>query len=182
MKNSSEHTVAGLSVRQTVHTSWICVWPISSLLELGFYNFFTEMITILRRRVIGSLPWRSMSQHDLKVKSCPAHNIVIWSRILQLFHNKMAMMAVDGRRLRTWPIELIRTITKTNILTKFNDRWVKNVTTGVLTRIIHIWAVWPRWTIFKLDREMIKTNFQTNLPDIWIKTVATRVLTRSFYF
>jgi len=33
-----------------------------------------------------SQPWRSRSQHDLVTKSCPAHNFVIWSRILQLFH------------------------------------------------------------------------------------------------
>jgi hypothetical protein len=35
--------------------------------------------------IFGSLSWRSRSQHDLAAKSCPAHNIVIWSRILQLF-------------------------------------------------------------------------------------------------
>jgi len=38
------------------------------------------------RATFGSLPWRSMSQHDLAAKSCPAYNFVIWSRILQLFH------------------------------------------------------------------------------------------------
>ena len=26
------------------------------------------------------------SQHDLEVKSCPAHNFVIWSQNLKLFH------------------------------------------------------------------------------------------------
>jgi len=47
------------------------------------------MITILRPRAarkFGSLPWRSRSQHDLAAKSCPAHNFVIWSRILKIFH------------------------------------------------------------------------------------------------
>jgi len=47
------------------------------------------MITILRPRVTRtnwSLPWRSRSQHDLASKSCPAHNFVIWSQILKLFH------------------------------------------------------------------------------------------------
>jgi len=28
------------------------------------------------------LPWRSRSQQDLTAKTCPAHNLVIWSRIL----------------------------------------------------------------------------------------------------
>ena len=32
------------------------------------------------------LHWRLMSQHDLAAKSCPSHNFVIWSLILQLFH------------------------------------------------------------------------------------------------
>jgi len=35
---------------------------------------------------LGSLPWRSSSQHDLAAKSCLAYNFVIRSRILQLFH------------------------------------------------------------------------------------------------
>jgi len=38
------------------------------------------------RAKFGSLPWRSRSQHDLALKSRPAHNFVIWSRILTLFH------------------------------------------------------------------------------------------------
>ena len=35
-----------------------------------------------------SLPWRSRSQHALALKSCPAHNFIIWSPILNLFHRK----------------------------------------------------------------------------------------------
>jgi len=40
----------------------------------------------MSRATFGLLPWRSRSQHDLSVKSCPAHNFVIWSQILQLFY------------------------------------------------------------------------------------------------
>jgi len=40
----------------------------------------------LSRGTFGSLPWRSRSQHDLSAKLFTAHNFVIWSRILQLFH------------------------------------------------------------------------------------------------
>jgi hypothetical protein len=80
------------------------VRPITSLFEVGFffYNFFTEMITILRQRVacnIGSLPLRSRSQHDLEEKSCPAHNLVIWSLILQLFHRN------DHHIEMTWRVQ-----------------------------------------------------------------------------
>ena len=62
-KNSGEHIVAALSVlpsvsqsvtpsvRQSVRTSRIRVRPITSLFEVGFRNNFTEMTTMLRRRV-----------------------------------------------------------------------------------------------------------------------------------
>jgi len=39
-----------------------------------------------RCKRICTLPWRSMSQHYLKAKSCPTHNLVIWSLILKLCH------------------------------------------------------------------------------------------------
>jgi len=67
----------------------IRVRPITSLFEVGFQNYFTEMTTMLRRRVAhkcGSLPWKSRSQHDLAAKSCLANNFVIWSRISKQFH------------------------------------------------------------------------------------------------
>ena len=47
------------------------------------------MITILRQYVASNIwvvSWRSRSQHDLEAKSCPPHNLVIWSLILKLFH------------------------------------------------------------------------------------------------
>jgi len=47
------------------------------------------MISIFRRcvaRNLGSLPWRSRSQHDLAANSSPAHNFVIWNLILKLLH------------------------------------------------------------------------------------------------
>jgi len=34
----------------------------------------------------GSLPWRSMPQHDFAARSCPPHTFIIWSRILKLLH------------------------------------------------------------------------------------------------
>jgi len=70
-------------------TAKSCPLNYLGLFEVWFYNYFTEMITILRWRVthkFGLVPWRSRSQYDLPAKSCPAHNFVIWSRILQLFH------------------------------------------------------------------------------------------------
>jgi hypothetical protein len=66
-----------------------CVRPITLLLEVWYNNYFTEMITILRQSVtchILGASLRSRSQHDLAAKLCLAHNFVIWSLILLLFH------------------------------------------------------------------------------------------------
>ena len=38
------------------------------------------------RATFESLPWRSRSQRDLAAKLCPAHNFVIWSQILKIYH------------------------------------------------------------------------------------------------
>ena len=44
------------------------------------------------RAPIGSLPWRSRSQHDLASKSCPAHNFVFWSRIWNYFTEMITIL------------------------------------------------------------------------------------------
>jgi hypothetical protein len=50
----------------------------------------------------GSLPWRSMSQHDLAAKSCPAHNVVIESRILKLCHRKSDFKTMSQKWSPYW--------------------------------------------------------------------------------
>jgi hypothetical protein len=77
-------------VRQSVSTSWIGVRPITLLFEVGFYNYFTEMITILRLSVtrkiwVATLKVKVTAWSCSKNVFCP-YNFVIWSRILQLFH------------------------------------------------------------------------------------------------
>jgi len=77
-RSRSQHDLARNHVR-----------PITSLFEVRFRNYFTEMITILRGCVVrkfGSQPWMSRSQHDRAAKSCLAHNFIIWSLISKLFH------------------------------------------------------------------------------------------------
>jgi len=65
------------------------VRPITSLFEVGFKTISQKLspywVDMLRAK-FGSLPWRSRSQHDLAAKSCPLHNLVIWSLVLQLSH------------------------------------------------------------------------------------------------
>jgi len=66
--------------------------PITLLFKVGFYNYFTKWSPHwddMSRATFGSLPWRSMSQHDLAADTCPAHNLDIWNRILQLYLTEM---------------------------------------------------------------------------------------------
>jgi hypothetical protein len=63
--------------------------PITSLFETDFTTIsqkWSPYWDYVSRATFGSLPWRSRSQHDHTAKSYLAHNFVIWSRILQLFH------------------------------------------------------------------------------------------------
>jgi hypothetical protein len=62
--------------------------PLLGYLKLDFTTISHKWLPYwddVLRATFGSLPWRSRSQHDLEQKSCPAHNLVIWSRILKLF-------------------------------------------------------------------------------------------------
>jgi len=75
----------------------VTAWPCSKIVSgplLRYLKFDFETISQkwssywddVSLATLGSLPWRSRSQHDFAAKSCPAHNFVIWSRIMKLFH------------------------------------------------------------------------------------------------
>ncbi|KAH3784972.1 hypothetical protein DPMN_163047, partial [Dreissena polymorpha] len=85
--------------------------------------------------------------------------------------------------------ELNSRIKETNVLSKFHENWVNNVTSTVFTcfHYIHIeknapptggHVFSPIQTIFKLVRDIYKTNVLTNLHDDWAKIVISRVFTR----
>jgi len=77
--------------------------------KVRFRNNFTEMITILRRHVtfkIWAATLKVMSQHDLSTKSCPAHILVIWSQILQLFYISNHHIDTTVARTRTLLFEV----------------------------------------------------------------------------
>jgi len=65
------------------------VRPITLLFEVRFRKYFTEMITILTRRVAHNI-WVATLKVKVtawpSAKSCPANNFVIWSRISKIFH------------------------------------------------------------------------------------------------
>jgi hypothetical protein len=78
------------------------VEPITLLFEVRFYNYFTKMITILRWHVAGN-NW--VATLKVKVTAWPcskiglAHNFIIWSRILLLFHRN------DHHIVMTCPVQ-----------------------------------------------------------------------------
>jgi hypothetical protein len=74
-------------------TAWPCsklvFGPLLCYLKLDFTTISQKWSPYwddVLHATFGSLPWRSMSKHDLAAKLCPAYNFVIWSQILQLFH------------------------------------------------------------------------------------------------
>ena len=81
-----------------VRTSRIRVRPITS--EVGFFLTISQKCSPywddVTRATFALLPWRSMSQHGLTAKSCPAHNFVIWSPIYTLL---TGMITISRRRV-----------------------------------------------------------------------------------
>jgi hypothetical protein len=74
-KNLGEDIVAGLSVRQSVRHEFVS-GPELRNLKSNFTTFSQKWWPYwddVSRTKFGSLPWRSMSQHDLAVNACPAH-------------------------------------------------------------------------------------------------------------
>jgi len=71
------------------------VRPISWLYEVWFYNYFTEMITILRRHVANNIRVDTLK---VKVTAWPCnkivsgHNFVFWSRIYKYFTEMITIL------------------------------------------------------------------------------------------
>jgi len=88
-KISVEQIVATLSVRLSVRPSVspsVCAsYYLKSDFETVLQKWSPCWVDVSRAK-FRSLPWSSRSQRDLAAKSCPAHNFVIWSRILKIFH------------------------------------------------------------------------------------------------
>jgi len=58
-------------------------------LKLDFENISQKWLPYwddVSHATFGSACWRSRSQHDLSAYLCMAHNFIIWSPILKLFH------------------------------------------------------------------------------------------------
>ena len=82
-----------------------------------------------------------------------------------------------------WPsFKLELEIIKTNILSNIYDDYLKNVTSGVLTKFsadLAWWSsFWPHVTSYELDLEIIKTNILSKIHDDCFKNVTARVLTK----
>ena len=71
-QNSLEHIVLGFFVRPSVRPSVspyvIRVWPITSLFEVGFENYFTEMLTILTRRGARNICFLEGQGHSMTLQ------------------------------------------------------------------------------------------------------------------
>jgi len=152
---TSKIWVATLKVKVT---TWPCSKHVSAV-WLGFLKFGFTTITKKWSRhwvdvsptTIGSLPWRSMSQHDLEVKSCPAHIFVIWSRILKIFHRNDHHIGAtcreqnSGRYLEGQGHSMTLQQNRVRPITWLFEVWFYNYYTEMITilswRVVHnIWV------------------------------------------
>ncbi|KAH3835353.1 hypothetical protein DPMN_108704 [Dreissena polymorpha] len=74
--------------------------------------------------------------------------------------------------------ELNSCINETNVLTKFHDNWVKNVTSRKNARPLAAMIFHRSGPFFKFVRDINKTNVLTNFHDDWAKIVTSLVFTR----
>jgi hypothetical protein len=114
------------------------------------------------RATFGSLPWRSRSQHDLAAKSCPAHNFVIWSRILQLFHRNDHHIETMFRAQHLgcfYTLNFVCDITLT-LLEVYLP--VSNTYSGSITRFNRLLFNEEKWQCRQLSSSILPDNKQIN--------------------
>ncbi|KAH3885666.1 hypothetical protein DPMN_009661 [Dreissena polymorpha] len=112
-------------------------------------------------------------------KNAPPTGGHVFLPILTIFE-----LIVTSRVFTSHVIQLTGTIFKLNshikgtyFLTKFHEKWAKNVTSKKNAPPTggHVFS--PIWTIFELVQDIIKTNVLTNFHDDWAKIVTSRVFT-----
>jgi len=113
------------------------------------------------RAPFGLLPWRSRSQYDLEAISCPAHNIVIWCRILKLLY----MMYINNHHIETtcWEQDLSRCLEGQGHSMTLQQNRVRP-----MTKLFEIWF----YIYFK---EMITVLRWRVAHNIWVNTLKVKV-------
>jgi len=98
-RSSSQHDLCS----KIVSGQWLCYLKSDfTTIWQKWSPYWDDVLPI----TFESLPWRSRLQHDLAAKSCLAHNFVIWSRILQIFHrNNYNIETTCGEQYWGWYLE-----------------------------------------------------------------------------
>ncbi|KAH3723797.1 hypothetical protein DPMN_049591 [Dreissena polymorpha] len=118
-------------------------------------------------------------------------NVATNSHLSNQMDNKV--ISVRSHGLTETIFELNSRIKETNVLTKIQKNWAKNVTSIVLTcfHYIHIeknapptggHVFSPIRTIVELVQDINKTNVLTNFHDDWAKIVTSRPNKENFYY
>ena len=114
----------------------------------------------------GLLPWRSRSQHDLSAKSCPAHNLVIWSQISQLFYiiDHHIDTTVERTRTLLFAVEFYNYFWQTTSLCPIPIRGALPGSTGscvinilvcdIYTRVCHMLMHFNIWHLYWLELDL----------------------------
>ncbi|KAH3864860.1 hypothetical protein DPMN_027891 [Dreissena polymorpha] len=187
------------SCRQPFHDDWTknvisrvhVIQLTGTIFELSSHIKETNVLTIFHENLAKNVTSRVFTCfHYIHIEKNEINNINK-TNVLTNFHDWAKI--VTSRVFTSHVIQLTGTtfelnshIKETNVLTKFNDNWAKNVTSRVLTCFHykhieknapptsgHVFS--PIWTIFELVRDINKTNVLTNFLD-WAKIVTSRKL------
>jgi hypothetical protein len=127
------------------------VRPITSLFDVRFYIYFTEMIILLRPRVTHNI-W--VATLKIKVTAWPcskcfaAHIFVIWSRILQLFH-RMIIILLRRVARNIWVVTLKAKVTASHCV-----KWC----------LAHNFVIWSRiLQLFYRNDHHFETTWSTQV-------------------
>ncbi|KAH3831901.1 hypothetical protein DPMN_105173 [Dreissena polymorpha] len=179
---------------------WTIFEPVQDINKTNFLtNFHDDWAKIVTSRVFT----RTNFEFNSHIKETKFNVLTkfhenwaknVTSRVFSCFHyihiEKNAPPTADIHvfQLTRTIFELNSQIKATNVLTKFQENWAKNVTSRVFTCFhnIHMEKNAPPtgghvfsliWTIFELVQDINKTNFLTNFHDDWAKIVTSRVFT-----
>jgi hypothetical protein len=118
----------------------------------GLYN--TKICSIYIHMQKWMKCWESIGTTKIK------HNFTnrFWSILPLYMFLWIKQEGHDGPKSLPWPHP-------SNVLAKFGDNWVKNVTSSVLRRFFQIWTVWPSFWPKTTHIRTWHRSHKNNLPD-----------------
>jgi hypothetical protein len=133
----------------------------------------------------GVLPWGSRSQHNFAAKLCLAHNFLIWSLILQLFHRNDRHIETMSRAQHLGCFYTLNFVFDITLTLQEVYLPVSKTYSGSITRFNRLlFSLKNKWnTFFKSFsiRINVLLSLWTHITSFYIKNVF-RIVVKSVYF